>query len=265
MMNALPEDDEQKKARVQAYFGRTAESYVTSETHRQGVDLQHLLEIGEWNPQQTVLDVATGGGHTALAVAPRVAHMAVSDLTPRMLEKAREFLLAQGVTNATFQLADAEHLPFADALFDCVTCRIAPHHFPNVARAVQEVARVLKPNGLFLLIDNIAPADRDLDHFINEIEKRRDPSHGRSYTVAEWEAMFTQAGLQVEYKEQIRKVYQYDTWTMRAQLAEQEKAALERYILQSDERIKAYFSVQTREDGHLHNLSADAVLLKGRK
>src|SRR5947208_3541287 len=150
---------EQKKTQVQDYFSRTAESYVASFSHKGGDDLQRLIELGEWNPQLQALDIATGGGHTALAVAPHVAQIMATDLTPRMLEKAREFLLAQGVTNAQFQVADAEQLPFPAESFDRVTCRIAPHHFPTMAQAVQEVARVLKPGGLYLLIDCMAPSE----------------------------------------------------------------------------------------------------------
>src|SRR5260221_4159370 len=144
-----PNSDEQK-ARVQDYFGSTAESYVASFAHRTGDDLQRLIELGEWGPQLRALDVATGGGHTALAVAPHVAQITVTDLTPRMLEKAQEYLRSQGVTNAVFQVADAENLPFEAESFDRITCRIAPHHFPDVAQFVREVARVLKPGGIFL-------------------------------------------------------------------------------------------------------------------
>ncbi len=171
-----------QKSRVQEYFAQTAAGYVASFSHRTGSDLRRLIELGEWQPDQVALDVATGGGHTALAVASHVARVMVTDLTPRMLEKAREFLLAQGVTNAQFQVADAELLSFADGSFDRVTCRIAPHHFPNMALAVREAARVLKPGGLFLLIDCMAPDDPELDAFDNTVEKWRDQSHGRSCT-----------------------------------------------------------------------------------
>src|SRR5574340_632694 len=112
MTDTPQQDQKQKKTQVQDYFSRTAENYVASFSHRSGNDLQRLLEIGEWNPQLTALDIATGGGHTALAIAPFVAQVTVTDLTPRMLEKAREFILAQGVTNAHFQVGDAEQLPF---------------------------------------------------------------------------------------------------------------------------------------------------------
>src|SRR5207249_2654858 len=131
-MNQTPQhNSNDQKTQVQNYFSRTAESYVASFSHKGGDDLKRLIELGEWNSQQPALDIATGGGHTALAVAPHVAQIMVTDLTPRMLEKAREFLLAQGVTNALFQVTDAEQLPFPAEFFDRVTCRIAPHHFPD--------------------------------------------------------------------------------------------------------------------------------------
>src|SRR5579875_2632078 len=115
MTQSTPQDDQQQKARVQDYFSRTATSYVTSEGHRHGHDLGRLISLGEWEPQFEALDIATGGGHTALAIAPYVAQVTVSDLTPKMLETARAFLLSQGVTNARFEIADAENLPFEDA------------------------------------------------------------------------------------------------------------------------------------------------------
>src|SRR5438552_9494817 len=133
-MTGTPQDPNEQKTQVQDYFSRTAESYVASFSHKAGDDLKRLIELGEWDAEQQVLDIATGGGHTALAVAPYVAQVMVTDLTPRMLEKARDFILAQGITNARFQVADAEQLPFAASTFDRVTCRIAPHHFPNISQ-----------------------------------------------------------------------------------------------------------------------------------
>ncbi len=264
-MTQTPQQGDEKKAQVQDYFARTAESYVSSFSHRTGDDLKRLIDLGEWNPQQQALDIATGGGHTALAVAPHVARVVVTDLTPRMLEKAREFLLAQGVTNAGFQAADAEQLPFAGASFDRITCRLAAHHFPNVAQSVKEVARVLKRGGLYLLIDCMAPDDQELDTFDNTVEKWRDPSHGRSCTPEEWRAFFMQAGLLVEHIEFFRKIYEYDDWTTRSRMPADEKARLARFILESSPRIQSYFEVVQRADGQLDNFTTEVILLKGRK
>lgn len=261
----MTQSNQDKKAQVQEYFSRTAEGYVASFSHRGGDDLERLIEIGEWAPNQHALDVATGGGHTALAVAPHVEQITVTDLTPRMLEQAQAYLTSQGVTNADFQEADAEQLPFADKSFDRVTCRIAPHHFPNIVQAVREIARVLKPGGIFLLIDSIAPSEPALDTFLNTIEKRRDSSHGRSCTLEEWHQFFTDAGFQVEYEELFRRPLHYDDWTKRSQMPVNEKAALEQFIVGQDEQTRTYFDVVQRADGHLESISNDYVLLKGRK
>jgi len=254
-----------KKSQVQDYFSRTAESYVGSFSHRAGDDLQRLIELGEWNPHLQALDIATGGGHTALAVAPYVAQVTVTDLTPRMLEKAREYILTQGATNATFQVADSEQLPFAPESFDRVTCRIAPHHFPNIPQFVQEVARVLIPGGIFLLIDCMAPSDPVLDEFDNIVEKWRDPSHGRSCTAEEWQTFFQEAGLSIEYIEFFRKTHEYDDWTARSQMSPNEKAQLAQFILKSDDRIQSYFEITRKQDGQLASFTNDFILLKGRQ
>ncbi len=259
------QSDNDKKAQVQDYFSRTAEGYVASFSHRMGDDLQRLIALGEWSSGLQALDVATGGGHTALAIAPYVAQVTVTDLTPRMLEKAREYLLSQGVTNAQFQVADAEQLPFPAESFDRVTCRIAPHHFPNIGQFVKEVARVLKSGGLFLLIDCMSSSHRELDVFDNTVEKWRDPSHGRSCNTEEWQAFFTQAGLTIEHIEYFRKTHHYDDWTARSGMTADEKARLARFILESDARIRSYFEVVQRPDGQLDSFTNDFILLKGRK
>ncbi len=265
MTDTPREDQKQKKTQVQDYFSRTAENYVASFAHRTGDDLQRLLELGEWKPQLTALDIATGGGHTALAIAPFVAQVTITDLTPRMLDKAREFIFAQGATNAIFQVADAEQLPFPPASFDRVTCRIAPHQFPDVSRFVLEVARVLKKGGLFLLIDCMAPSDPELDTFDNTIEKWRDPSHGRSCTSEEWQALMSEAGLSIEQLEYFRKTHDFDDWTSRSQMPSDEKARLAQYILDSNAHIQAYFEVVRNPGGQLVSFTNDFILIKSRK
>lgn len=137
------------KARVQDQFGATAAAYVASAGHAAGDDLAQLVAWNEGGPEKAALDVATGGGHTALALAAHYGRVVASDLTAPMLAAAEGFIRGKGIANVDFRLADAEALPFGDAEFDAVSCRIAPHHFPDPARFVAEVARVLKPGGLF--------------------------------------------------------------------------------------------------------------------
>jgi len=204
------------KTLSQARYAQFAEGYVTSETHAKGSDLDRLLAIAAPQAHWHCLDIATGGGHTALKFAPHVAHVLATDITPRMLEKAQRFLLDEKkLGNVSFQEADAEDLPFADARFDLATCRIAPHHFPAVPRFLRECARVLRPGGLLILQDHVLPADAAAARFVDDFERLRDPSHNRAFTAAEWRALCGAAGLRVEYSEQYIKRHDFLAWARR--------------------------------------------------
>ncbi len=193
-------------------FSAHAERYVTSRDHQSSDSLDRLVALAAPRPEWSVLDIATGGGHTALALAPHVREVVASDLTREMLSAAERFIREKGATNVSFREADACTLPFADAAFDLVTCRVAPHHFADVGRFVRECARVVKPGGRVIVIDNLAPDDPDAAAHFNAIEKTRDPSHQRAYNEAEWVAFFRDAGLRVERVEHFRKRREFDFW-----------------------------------------------------
>jgi SAM-dependent methyltransferase len=91
--------------------------------------------------------------------------------------------------------ADAAALPIRSRTADVVTSRLAAHHFASAAAAFAEIARILRPGGLFILVDNFAPDDPDLERFINELETLRDASHVRNHTVAGWSALVEHAGM----------------------------------------------------------------------
>ena len=196
-------------------FGRYAQRYVTSKDHAQGAELDRLIEIARPQPDWVVLDVATGGGHTALKFAPYVAHVIATDLAPKMLEAARTFITGEGVENMEFKRADAEHLPFDPEAFNLVTCRIAPHHFTGCFRFVRESARVLKPGGLLVVQDHVLPNSEDAGRYADAVEKLRDPSHNRAHTEPEWRGMFEDAGLTVVHTEQLIKRHDFSLWTER--------------------------------------------------
>lgn len=193
------------KAQAQARFGQYAQGYVESQSHAAGEDLDHLLALAKPQSDWLTLDVATGGGHTALKIAPYVQKAVAADLTPKMLGAAHHFIAEQGVDNVVFAGGDAEELPFASNTFELVTCRIAPHHFPDCFRFVQECARVLKPDGRLVVEDHVMPDDERAAWYIDAFERLRDPSHFRAYAGYEWQGMFLDAGLQVEQMETLTK------------------------------------------------------------
>jgi SAM-dependent methyltransferase len=258
-------EDAAIKNLAQEQFGAAAQGYVTSAIHASGGDLQRLIELAQPRGDERVLDVATGGGHTALAFAPYVREVIASDLTPRMLEAAEAFIRGQGVANVRFERADAEDLPFEGASFDIVTARIAPHHFPNPQCFVQEVARVLRPGGLFLLDDNMAPEDSELDAFMNRFEKWRDPSHVRAHSVSEWSDWLAAAGLRVEQVDPLAsKRYDFADWTARLKMPDAERDALEAWLLAAPPRCAEFFKITT-EDGRVRSLAGYSAIIAARR
>ncbi|HKQ19565.1 MAG TPA: methyltransferase domain-containing protein [Candidatus Eisenbacteria bacterium] len=206
-----PRDDTREE--VKRRFGTYAENYVRSPDHVESESRDRLLVLTSPQPEWRVLDIATGGGHTALGFAPHVREVVATDITKPMLEAAERHIRASGITNVRFQEADAMALPFEDASFDLVTCRVAPHHFPDCARFVRESARVARPGGIVAVIDNVVPDDPGAAKFINALEKLRDPSHNWAYTEREWVAFFREAGLRVDRVEGFRKARDFDGWT----------------------------------------------------
>lgn len=264
----MPSDDAPNDVyrRAQAQFGRTAAAYVTSAGHARGAELAEMVAYAETVfgtlEGRTVLDVATGGGHTALAFARAGASVTATDLTPEMLAAAEAFIGTDA--GVVFQAASAEALPFAAETFSIVTCRIAAHHFADPGRFVREAARVLEPGGLLLLVDNVAPENDELDRLMNDIEAQRDSSHVRAYRIQEWTAIFTAAGLEPRVHSRWWTVKPYREWMDRAGASEDVREALEQGVLALTPPQKAYFRV-VEADGKLESLAHEAVLLVGRK
>lgn len=242
----MPSDAE-IKASVQAQFGASGNAYVVSPGHAGGDDLARMIELAAAGPNDVALDIATGGGHVALALAARCREVVASDLTPAMLDAAEAFITGEGITNVRFELADAEALPFADGSFDIVTCRIAPHHFPNPDRFVRESARVLRPGGRFVLIDTTVPAGDAGDRY-NAFEKLRDPSHVRSLPVGEWQALITDAGLDLIATEEFRKRHIFRDWALRTRIPEAEIPALGRVLLEGGPEMERVVEIERDGD-----------------
>jgi SAM-dependent methyltransferase len=252
------------KARVQAQFGANAASYVASATHAEGEDLDQLVRWVEGGSDRVALDVATGGGHTALALAPLFGRVVATDLTEAMLRAAEEHARSRGATNLEFRLADAESLPFPDAAFDLVSCRIAPHHFDDVERFVREVARVLRPGGLFLLEDSVAPNVPEDAEFLNRVEKLRDPTHVRTLSWREWFDCIASAGLTVEDHQTRAKPHSYQAWVDRAKVPPEARAELAAAFRAAPASAGAMLRIVV--DGqNVVSFADDKLLVKARK
>ena len=211
-----------------------------------------------------VLDVATGAGHTAITFARAGANVAALDLTPEMLEVARELAAERlGEPAIAFHEGPAEVLPFDDAEFDAVTCRIAAHHFQDPERFLAETQRVLARHGRLLLVDNIAPEEPTLSEAMNRIERMRDPSHVAAYPVHAWLGWMADAGLATERVERFRRTKVFADWAERGGMSAEDAVELERHVLRLPPEAQSYFGVRV-EEGRLVELAHEVVLAMAR-
>jgi SAM-dependent methyltransferase len=210
-MDSTQDSKSLSKERYTQYGG----SYITSLNHAKGAELNLLVEMAQPEPTWIMLDVATGGGHTALKFSPYVQEVIATDITPKMVERAGAFITGLGAKNVQFEPADAENLPFNEERFDLVTCRIAAHHFPDPTRFIRESVRVLRRGGLLLVQDQMLPEDNLSARYVDRIERLRDPSHNRAYSQSEWMNMFQGAGLNIERIEQVVKKHILVAWAKR--------------------------------------------------
>ena len=233
---------------VRRQFGANADRYATSHVHAQGASLRRLVELARPRPGWQALDVATGAGHTAVAVASHVARVIATDVTPQMLALADQLARDREATNVTVQHADAESLPFAAGTFDLVTCRNAAHHFPRVERFAAESHRVLKRGGLLALVHNVSPDDREAAAEADAIERLRDPSHVHCLSVAEWRDVLETAGFAIEHEELMDMPLELTAWAQRMNVSETGCEELRRRVLNASAPLSAFWRPQQAGD-----------------
>jgi SAM-dependent methyltransferase len=179
-------------------WSERAEAYRQSDAHREGRDLELFAE---WAEGRTALDVATGGGHVARVLREAGLEVVTIDSAPGM--------------NPTV-VSRAEEIPFADASFDVVACRVGAHHFQDPAGALKEMARVSR--ALVLIADNLYLGEDG-----EEADVLHDPTHVRNYSEEEWREMFAAAGLDVEAFEREDKRIDFQGWLDRAGTPEEDR------------------------------------------
>lgn len=248
------------KRAAQAQFGRQASWYTVSSVHRQAAGLAEVVRLAAPFPEALALDLATGTGFTALALAPQCRRGIALDLTLGMVREARRLAGARGVANLQFCLGDVEAVPFADGTFDLVTCRLAAHHFPDIRKAIAEMARVVKRGGRVVLDDTCAPEAPDLAALMNAWEVRRDPSHVADQPPSRLRALMEGCGLAVEAATTSRIPQEFDDWIRRSGVPAQEAAALRASFLTAPEAARAAFRIEAG-DGELRFAWEEIILL----
>lgn len=241
-------DSQQQRSAAQ--FDRQAPNYGKQHILADTRDVSALLAlIPAGERQGPALDVATGGGHTALALARAGYRPVLGDIAPAMLENATKLLESEGfaVDSALFP---AEELPFPDGSFRLVSCRVAPHHFSDVPAFVRECHRVLEPGGYLLIIDgSLADDDAETAEWLHEVEKLRDPSHGRLLDRPTWSRIVREAGFALFHAE-LQPMQQPDLeWYFKAAAtSEENRAQVHELIRAASPHVRKAMELQS-DDG----------------
>jgi SAM-dependent methyltransferase len=180
---------------IRDQFTRQATPFSTAAPIANEAALKLIIDAARPGPDDTLLDLACGGGIVVCGFAPHVSHATGIDATPAMLERARALAAEKGIANVSWQEGEVERLPYPDRAFTIVVTRFAMHHFLDPAAVFREMVRVCAPGGRVIIVDTYVSEDRAQAAAFNRLERLRDPSHARSLSLAELNGMFTAAGL----------------------------------------------------------------------
>ena len=176
-------------------FTRQAAPFANAAAMRDEEALRLLVEFSGAGPADTVLDVACGPGLVVAAFAKVCRQATGIDLTPAMIDKAREHAAALALSNVDWRVGDVLPLPFPDRSFSVVVSRFAFHHFIDPLAVLREMVRVCTRPGRVVVADIAASGDPARAAALNRMEKLRDPSHVRAMPLEELRRLFADAGL----------------------------------------------------------------------
>jgi ubiquinone/menaquinone biosynthesis C-methylase UbiE len=167
--------------------------------------LDALLQL---RGDERVLDVGAGTGAFAFAIAERVREVVAVEADEELAERAR----VDAPPNVEVVVADGEHLPYDRASFDLGGTLRMLHHTRRPELVIAELARVTRPGGIILVVDQLAPVD-PLEAFeLTRFERARDPSTTRLLADADLRGLFDSNGLTLRRQEFDREPRDLDSY-----------------------------------------------------
>ena len=230
---------------VRRFFAEHAQDYSRSQSHAQGVDLDALVRALKPKKSEVALDVATGTGFTAIALARLVGHVTGIDVTDEMLNQAGRLVRERGLTNVRFELGDALKIGYPNSSFDLVTTRRATHHFEDVPKFLREAKRILRPWGRLGIVDMSPPEGAEA--FSNRIERLRDRSHVRAFSPATWKSMVSKAGLHVQSSEILGEYVTFGRWLYPVEAGGREEESIRRAWSSAPDSVKRLLAARPKK------------------
>jgi ubiquinone/menaquinone biosynthesis C-methylase UbiE len=210
---AAPFSDEELKAHVRERFTKTAEVFGDYAVTSRVTEAETLARMVGAKENDHGVDLASGPGTLALRFARHMRWICALDLTPAILERARQSAAHDGLLpKISFTIGDAQAVPLADGSLDLAVTSYSLHHISDPARVISEMSRVVKKGGRVGVIDIEVPEDPEIRALNHRIEFIRDDSHARSLTKGEFESMFAAAGLRITTMEHKGHARTFEHW-----------------------------------------------------
>jgi len=236
---------------AQRVFGPQAGVYAASPVHAGDPSLDAMSRLaaqGSGAVYEWALDLGTGAGFTAFAMAGLSRRVVAIDPTLAMLWQTRRISLERNLANVAVVRNLAEALPVATGSMDLVASRMAAHHFDDFEGMLDEVCRVLKPGGCLLMADSIAPAEDGVAEWMNRIELRRDYSHVENRQERRIGALVAARGMTLTHKEHTRIGLMFNDWTARTATPEAKTRSLRQDFLNANGAVREAFEIRAVDD-----------------
>ncbi|HJX46540.1 MAG TPA: methyltransferase domain-containing protein [Gaiellaceae bacterium] len=186
---------------VRKRFGEPAELIAELEDLRAAETQERLRRLLTLTGEERALDVGTGAGAFAIALAPFVREVVGVDVVPELLEEGRK----RAPANVELVGADSTALPYERGSFDLVCTARTLHHVQRPELVLAEMNRVLRPGGTMLVVDRLAPIDSLAAIELNRFERARDPSTTRILAEVDLRGLFEANGLVLRQAEIVRE------------------------------------------------------------
>src|SRR5512143_1726752 len=149
-----------------------------SDIHAASTHLEALLQMIDIQPHKHYLDLGTGNGYIAFEFASRFPSLVVTglDIAADSIQVNQSIQRERGLDNLDFRAYDGLGLPFTDASYWGVISRYAFHHFPDAMFSVQELQRIIEPQGFVIISDPITH-DEDTANFIDQFQQLKPDGH----------------------------------------------------------------------------------------
>ena len=161
--------------------------------------LNEIIKSLNISTQSTILDLGTGSGYLAfpIAITYNDSEVIGLDIAVKTLVQNREKAHQMELSNLNFIDYNGLNFPFESNMFDYVVTRYALHHFPDIDKAFEEISRVVKSGGKFLISDP-TPNENDYIRFVDEYMKMKDDGHVKFYTKGELIELSDKYGFRLE-------------------------------------------------------------------